>query len=586
MFRTLRRYGALVAVAGLGACEDQLVVTNPNSPETGRVIATPADAEALIASYYKRWHDGLYRTITNFHGMANVMSFQNYSSLANNCQNSRQPFTQPTNSNAPGNTCAGEQQRVYFVESEVSRVATTFLRQLDGLAGDSLNLGSTARNARARAFAEYLRGVSLGYLALLYDSAAIISVDMTPVDPGTLYAYTEVMDSAFASLQRAIDAASDATVTGTDGFPLPGTWIPGATSYSGGATGEFVKMVRSYRARFRANLARNPAERAAVNWTLVVADAQAGITADQLIATDPTTGPFNSWANQYDPPGLWHQMPPFVIGMADGAGNYYANWVATPVGSRGAGNVGFFMDSPDLRFPQGATRAAQNADFALASCEAAGATCKRYFVNRNSGGDQFAGAGWGASNYDWVRYHGWDAGIGGVANKGNIPFFTRSEIRMLEAEGQYRLGNFAAAAALADFSRTAGMSPTTPSVATGGGLPGLVANGVVDATTLVPGGAACVPKYPTGLLGPVGCGTLWEAIKYEKRIETAYTHFAAWYLDMRGWGDLGTDLPTFWAVPYQDLQARGYTAAKLYGAGVGTGNAPNSFAVAPTTYGW
>ena len=31
---------------------------------------------------------------------------------------------------------------------------------------------------------------------------------------------------------------------------------------------------------------------------------------------------------------------------------------------------------------------------------------------------------------------------------------------------------------------------------------------------------------------------MMEAMKYEKRIEEAYTHFAAWYLDERGWGDL------------------------------------------------
>ena len=32
-------------------------------------------------------------------------------------------------------------------------------------------------------------------------------------------------------------------------------------------------------------------------------------------------------------------------------------------------------------------------------------------------------------------------------------------------------------------------------------------------------------------------------------------------------------LPLFWAVPYQDLQARGYTTQQLYGAGPGVGYA-------------
>jgi hypothetical protein len=276
-------------------------------------------------------------------------------------------------------------------------------------------------------------------------------------------------------------------------------------------------------------------------------------------------------------------MPPFFIGMADG-GNNYANWIATPLLNRGAGNTSFFMDSPDLRFPQGADRGTQQADFNKTSCENSGVTCKRYFMNRPSGNDQFAGNGWGTSNYDWVRYNGWARGIGGTAFKGNLPFFTLSENRLLRAEGEYRLGNYAQAAALVDFSRTAGMAGT-PAVATGGGLPGLVANGVTNATSPVPGGSACVPKIPVAPFNVVACGNLWEAIKYEKRIETAYTHFAAWYLDNRGWGDLAKDVPTFWAVPYQDLQVRGYAISQIYGAGVGAGNAPNS-AAALSTYGW
>jgi hypothetical protein len=78
---------------------------------------------------------------------------------------------------------------------------------------------------------------------------------------------------------------------------------------------------------------------------------------------------------------------------------------------------------------------------------------------------------------------------------------------------------------------------------------------------------------------------MFEAMKWEKRIEEAYTHFAPWYLDMRGWGDLPEQTALFWPVPYQDLQARGYAVSEIYGAGIGAGNAPNS-AAGKSTYGW
>jgi hypothetical protein len=79
---------------------------------------------------------------------------------------------------------------------------------------------------------------------------------------------------------------------------------------------------------------------------------------------------------------------------------------------------------------------------------------------------------------------------------------------------------------------------------------------------------------------------LLDAIKYEKYIETAFTNFSGWFLDERGWGDLPANSPTFWATPFQDLQARGKPLSAIYGTGPGPGNAPNSIAVGPTTYGW
>ena len=269
MIRNVIKVSALAGmVAALGACEKQLEVINPNSPETRRVLASPADAEALLGGYYKRWHSGIYGGTGNVAGMANMLSFQNYSSLANNCQNARTQFTGVSNANNPGNVCAGEQSSMYFVEGEVNRVASSILKQL---ADPAFTLGSTAQDARARSFAEFLRGVSLGYIALIYDSGAVISADMSAVDPGTLTDYKTLMDSAQAALARAINIAMDTgSVSGGNGFrgtgtsegALPATWIPTPATNPMTRT-NFVRLIRSYRARLTANNARTPAERAA-----------------------------------------------------------------------------------------------------------------------------------------------------------------------------------------------------------------------------------------------------------------------------------------------------------------------------------
>jgi hypothetical protein len=45
-------------------------------------------------------------------------------------------------------------------------------------------------------------------------------------------------------------------------------------------------------------------------------------------------------------------------------------------------------------------------------------------------------------------------------------------------------------------------------------------------------------------------------MKWEKRMETAFTGYAQWYLDSRGWGDLAEGTALEWPVPYQEMDAR------------------------------
>jgi hypothetical protein len=54
----------------------------------------------------------------------------------------------------------------------------------------------------------------------------------------------------------------------------------------------------------------------------------------------------------------------------------------------------------------------------------------------------------------------------------------------------------------------------------------------------------------------VSCGTILEAMKYEKRIETAYSSFGRWWIDSRGWGDLIEGTAYEYPVPYQEMQSR------------------------------
>jgi hypothetical protein len=45
-------------------------------------------------------------------------------------------------------------------------------------------------------------------------------------------------------------------------------------------------------------------------------------------------------------------------------------------------------------------------------------------------------------------------------------------------------------------------------------------------------------------------------MKYEKRMETAFTGYLVWFSDSRGWNDLPANTAIEWPVPFQEMQAR------------------------------
>jgi hypothetical protein len=229
--------GVLALAIGLAGCE--LAVQNPNNPETDRVLRTPADVENLLGTQYLRWHTAMYGALGNVWGMAAVQSLEDFSSLSNNCMGQRVGIPRAGNDNQIGNGCASENRRVYFIESEVTRITSNVLAKLNDPA---FTMGTPAQDARARAFAEFVRGLALGYLALTYDSAAIVTPEMSGEDAGELVGYQEVMDAALTGIQTAIDLASNPPA-GANGFPLPATWLPSTTSMT---AANFVRLARSY----------------------------------------------------------------------------------------------------------------------------------------------------------------------------------------------------------------------------------------------------------------------------------------------------------------------------------------------------
>jgi hypothetical protein len=519
-----------VLTAGLTGCVgDRLQVNNLNNPDVERAFATPDGIEGVVAGLGVQLNNP-QRQSESVNNQSKIFARENFATVNNFGMAPRTIVPQGPVNNDIGNDVQSGNLQNFNQFQRIARSANNAIRSIDRLVEGGSSLGSPARNARAKAFAFMILGQAMAFNSFAYDSAAIVTPTIPSDSVPPLSVYSEVNAAAVAMLDSAVAIATSADATnGSNGFPLPPNWING-TSYS---RDDFVRLARSYRARVRAGAARTPAERAAVDWAAVIADATNGITSDHNVQLDGSAG----WNAGYDAAqmyvvGGWHQLPLWVNGMADTSGNYDA-WLAS---GNIDGRTAFLVRTPDTRWPAGNTRAEQ-----VAKQDGIAPPPGVYIRNRPASED-VAGSGWGFSQYDHRRY-------GATRLAGNIGPYTdmsATEISMLAAEGYLRTSQVAQAIPLINASRTANGLPAIPA-----------GTSATDPIGTMPN---CVPRVPQPpSFTSTACGTVLEAMKYEKRMETAFTGYMIWFTDSRGWGDLVAGTPLDWPVPYQELQSRRLT---------------------------
>jgi hypothetical protein len=509
----IRRFltgAALLGAMTVGACTD-LSVGNINQPETERVLAAPGDVENLISSAYRNWWD----TSRNYDGVALIMSvasFEHSAMAANAGMEERGRIPRVAINNSPADAFAHAYEPPWFRNYSAISAVNQGLQRIDA----GLEIGNATQTTRARAFAKFVQGLAHAHVALVFDQGVIFTED---IDVATtqlqMQPYGDVMAAALQMLTEAANIAGSAT------FTIPQGWMTQEMSSQ-----QFVRVINSYKARFRAEVARSPAERQAVNWNQVIAEVDAGITSNFNVNNDGDiwVDEFNIYANF---PGAWSQLTYWIHGMADVSGAYQ-QWIATPTAQKQP----FLLVTPDQRFPQGTTAAEQFANDG------------RYIWYEGSVGHVRAERGtWRWSFYRDYRFD--DFLFGGYV--GPLPEITTAEMDLLKAEAYLRTNRAADAVALINRTRVAV-----------GGLPAVTAAGVPQA-------ANCVPKLPNGQ-----CGSLLEALKWEKRLETYHSRMGAWFFDSRGWGDLMEGTFLHLPVPAKELQT---LQLPVYTTGCPAGNA-------------
>ena len=509
-------------LGGVIACAD-LEVTNPNNPSRETVVRNSQDALALISNGLLQWFN---RSGSTSPGVAlTVMADEFTTGFADfGGQDLSKEPREAINIQSPAN---GPPHHVTFPDYYANIAALN--TSLQAISRHNLVLRNSAGvdvTTEAHTFAKFMQGLNHGSLALMFDKAYVYS---ETVDPDTLRfgggatgvqnlirPYPEVMDTALAQLTAALQLTATKSFT----YPTnaPNVWFLGVPR----TNTDVARLIHTYMARFMVYVARNPTERQAVDWPAVIQHVDQGITSDFFV-----TGVVGIVESSYKNraarlrttiPGDFMRVDYRTIGPAD-ITEGFRNWYALPWAQRTPFRM---VGTPDRRIQGATTRPA--------SCLPATvplADCGLYMGFHNS--TLFA-AERGLGQRSFYFFHRY--GAGDSYRSGPIYIVNVAEMDLIKAEGLIRIGRAEEAVPLINKYRVAN-----------GGLPPVDINGV-------PGTAPnCVPRKLNG-----ACGSLWDALRYEKRIETLGLEGGTAYYDARAWNFLEAGTPIHFPIPLRDLQ--------------------------------
>ena len=515
MQRSKSWVGAGLLLAAV-ACQD-LAVTNPNEPDRERATKQPVSAESFVSSSFRTWwpvagHDD-YPSWA-FSTMANEITsgFADFGQL--------EPSAEPRSAwnNSPVNSRSDVSEGPWYgLYRTISSVNDALIAIDSGLV-----VVDAQRTARTQAVGKFMQGVSHAYLGFYFDSAMVVDekLALDTISKPQFSAYPAVSKAALAQLDSSIAIAK----RGPD-FSLPAdNWFFQAMTRD-----QFVRLANSFAARVLAYTPRTRAERDAVDWNEVIRRVDAGITTDFAPVAQPDIL-WDDWKRlvarvRSGPPSDYGRPSYWTLGPADSTQGW-VNWVATPVANRQP----FQIVTKDRRIQA-----------------ASGPNAAGTYVGYNKSTIFAVSRG----TYRWSYYFFQRYGTGTTWQTGPQPALTVTEMNLLKAEALIRLNRASEAVPLINLTRVAK-----------GQLPPVTVDGP-------PNEAGCVPRKMNGT-----CGSLWDALRYEKRIELLGMDGVTAFFDARGWQTLPKDTFVQLPIPGRELgvlQRTLYT----YGGPGGNSSAPD-----------
>ncbi|MEM8524678.1 MAG: RagB/SusD family nutrient uptake outer membrane protein [Bacteroidota bacterium] len=265
-------YLLLTVVLLLNACKD-IDSINDIAPDQENVISTGADLQKTLQQSYDTWWQSIHGEHPNLAllvaGDAYGLSRGDFGTIEMGME-PREQF--PNQLTAAAHLRAITETPWYGLLSSVAS-ANDVLIALDK--GVTIDQGGV-QDENIRAAAHLVRGLSWGYLGLLFDKSVLVD-EQTKLEAGLPFVeYEEMVKAAVEELEIAIELSEQI------GFDFFHNYF-----YEANLDGDqFSQLAHSYAARFLAQVARTPEENQSTNWSAVLAHAEKGLSFDFAPSVD------------------------------------------------------------------------------------------------------------------------------------------------------------------------------------------------------------------------------------------------------------------------------------------------------------
>jgi hypothetical protein len=498
--QTMKLWAVAALALGAVACQD-LDVANPNKPDRARAAEQATSVESFVSTSFRSFYP------TSGHGnypswALSTMADEATSNFADFGQIEPSAIPRSAWNNSPVNIHSQVNEDPWYGMYRTISSVNDALISIDS----GLVVNSDTGTARAKAVGKFMQGIAHAHLALYFDSALVVDerVNLASITKPQFVGYKEVSKAAISQLDSAIAVAVRSPDWVGRNSLSSDSWLFQAMTRD-----QFVRLANSYAARTLAYTPRTRAERAAVDWTEVIRRVDAGILTDFAPVAADSGILRDDWKRlvarvRTGPPSDYGRPGYGVLGPADSTQGY-VNYLNTPLNSR----VAFQIISKDRRIHS-----------------AAGPTTPGAYVGFNQ--SNIGAITRGSWRYSWYYFKRWGTGSSWYSSP--QPAVTVAEMNLLKAEALIRLNRAAEALPLINATRVAN-----------GQLPPVTIDGPPDE-------AGCVPRKISG-----ACGSLWDALRYEKRIELMGVDGVTAFFDARGWQTLPQDSFVQLPIPGREL---------------------------------